>query len=78
MDEIDKAQLKLEGRCIHCKEKLPNHLTDCELHPRHDVLKGIKNISYHLNNTLAGIAEKAEDVDYRKKLEELLRVRLKK
>jgi hypothetical protein len=72
MDEIDKAQLKLEGRCIHCKEKLPNHLTDCELHPRHDVLKGIKGISFHLNKALSNIAYHADDDEKRKQIEEII------
>lgn len=72
MDEIDKAQLKLEGRCIHCKEKLPNHLTDCEQHPRQDLLKGIKGISFHLNKALSNIAYHADDEEKRKQLEEII------
>ena len=77
MDEIDRAQLKLEGRCIYCKEKLPEHLEGCEKHPRHDVLKSVKNISHYLNNVLSDIAEKAKDETTRKQLEEII-VKIKK
>lgn len=72
MDEIDKAQLKLEGRCIECREKLPNHLPECIKHPRRDLLKSIKDISYYLKNVLGDISKKAEDDDTRKQLEELI------
>jgi hypothetical protein len=77
MDDIDKIQLKLEGRCIRCKEKLPEHLENCEKHPKHDVLKSVKNISHYLNNALNDIAEKAKDEKTRKQLEELI-VKIKK
>jgi len=72
MDEIDKAQLKLEGLCIHCKEKIPNHLTDCEQHPRRELLKGIKGISFYLKNVLTNIAHYADDDEKRKQLEEII------
>ncbi len=72
MDAVDTAQLRLEGRCIYCKEKLPEHITSCEKHPKHDVLKSVKNISYYLNKTLNNIAEQAEDEEKRKVIEELI------
>lgn len=72
MDEIDKAQLKLEGRCINCKEKLPQHLPDCVNHPRRDLLKSVKGISFYLKNALDDISKKAEDESTRKQLEELI------
>lgn len=33
MDKIDKAQLILEGRCVECKERLPDHSKNCSQHP---------------------------------------------
>jgi hypothetical protein len=72
MDKIDKAQLKLEGRCIHCKEKLPQHLTDCEDHPKRDILRSLKRISGHFNDALKKIADRAESAEYRKQMEEML------
>lgn len=32
-DDVDIAQLKLEGRCVDCKELLPNHDIGCKHHP---------------------------------------------
>lgn len=40
-DPVDIAQLKLEGRCTECAEKLPKHLLECSQHPRKYVLKAI-------------------------------------
>jgi hypothetical protein len=73
MDDVDKAQLKLEGRCIHCKEKLPEHLENCVNHPRLAVLNGIKNTSHYLKDSLEKIAERAKETKLSlKQLEELL------
>lgn len=72
MDEIDQAQLKLEGRCVYCKEKLPEHLKDCKKHPRYTLLKSIKDINFHLNTALSNIAHHAEDDEKRKQLEEII------
>jgi len=72
MDEIDQAQLKLEGRCVYCKEKLPEHLNDCKKHPRYTLLKSIKDINFHLNNALTKIAEEALDEQKRKQIEEII------
>ena len=33
MDAVDKAQLILEGRCVECKERLPEHSKSCSQHP---------------------------------------------
>jgi hypothetical protein len=63
MDDVDTAQLKLEGRCIHCKEKLPEHLENCVNHPRLAVLNGIKNSSYYLKTKLVKIAERAKETE---------------
>lgn len=72
MDDVDTAQLKLEGRCVQCKEKLLEHLATCEKNPRVKILKGVKNISYFLNTTLSSIAENADDPKKRRFLEEYL------
>jgi len=73
MDKVEIAQLKLEGRCIHCKEKLPEHLENCVSHPRLAVLNGIKNTSYYLKTKLVKIAERAKETELSlKQLEELL------
>ena len=44
MDKIDKAQLILEGRCVKCKERLPEHSKDCSLHPWRHVLVALNKL----------------------------------
>ena len=44
MDKVDKAQLILEGRCVKCKERLPEHSKDCSLHPWRHVLVALNKL----------------------------------
>jgi hypothetical protein len=73
MDDVDTAQLKLEGRCVHCKEKLPEHLKNCVNHPKLAVLNNIKTSSSYLKTQLEKIAERAKETELSmKQLAELL------
>lgn len=45
MDDVDKAQLILEGRCVKCKEHLPEHSKDCSLHPWRHVLVALNKLN---------------------------------
>jgi hypothetical protein len=47
-DQTDIAQLKLEGRCVECRERLPKHDTECSQHPRRFVLKAIDGLKQYL------------------------------
>lgn len=44
MDDVDKAQLILEGRCVECTELLPKHTTDCSQHPWRPVLGALNKL----------------------------------
>ena len=44
MDAVDKAQLILEGRCVKCKERLPEHSKECSLHPWRPVLQALTKL----------------------------------
>jgi hypothetical protein len=58
MDAVDKAQLILEGRCVKCKERLPEHSKDCSLHPWRPVLRVLTK----LRNKLAADSEENKSV----------------
>ncbi len=44
MDDVDKAQLILEGRCVECKELLPKHTKNCSQHPWRTVLSALNKL----------------------------------
>jgi|688.fasta_scaffold2196769_2 hypothetical protein len=48
MDDVDKAQFILEGRCTECTELLPKHTTDCSRHPWKPVLGALNKLKVHL------------------------------
>lgn len=48
MDEVDRVQLKLEGRCVECKERLPNHSRECSQHPWRTVLGALNKLKTQL------------------------------
>ena len=54
MDEIDKAQLILEGRCIECTERLPYHSKECSQHPWKFVILALNNLKQKLTNADKG------------------------
>jgi hypothetical protein len=41
-DQVDMAQLKLEGKCVECRELLPEHSVDCGDHPRKFLLTALE------------------------------------
>jgi hypothetical protein len=48
MDDVDKAQLILEGRCIECTALVPKHTTDCSRHPWRYVLGTLNKLKVQL------------------------------
>ena len=48
MDAVDKAQIVLEGRCLECKERLPEHSKDCSQHPWKTVMQILRNLKNKL------------------------------
>ena len=52
MNKVDKAQFILEGRCVKCKELLPNHSTDCSQHPWRPVLIALKVVNYEKDTSV--------------------------
>lgn len=51
MDDVDKAQLILEGRCVECKELLPKHTKECSQHPWRTVLVALKKLQKNKSTT---------------------------
>lgn len=49
MDEQDKVQKILEGRCILCDTRLPDHTVECEYSPYAQVQRKIDSINAELN-----------------------------
>jgi len=45
MDEQDKVQKILEGRCRECAEYLPEHAVRCSLHPLHALSVQLSSLS---------------------------------
>ena len=72
-DRDEQIQLKLEGRCLNCKEELPNHLIDCPDHPRLDVLDKVKRVGDLMGTVLQQISDRMNDPIRREFIEKFLR-----
>lgn len=60
-NDIEKAQIKLEGRCDLCMERLPNHLATCIHSPHYTVSDKLKHIAVHIDTVLNELEGKIED-----------------
>lgn len=49
MNDIDKAQTILEGKCLECNVYLPKHTIDCS---QNLLARSLRQIAVHLDNNL--------------------------
>lgn len=60
-NDIEKAQIKLEGRCDQCLERLPNHQATCIHSPHYTVSDKLKHIAVHIDTVMNELEGKLED-----------------
>lgn len=60
-NDIKNAQIILEGRCVECGKRLPDHLATCIHSPHYTLSDKLKHIAVHIDTVLNELEGKVED-----------------
>lgn len=77
--DVDKAQIKLEGRCTECFMPIHEHSGDCTQNPLYDSTVKLRHISKHIDDLIQTLSETLEaNNDKLDEIEQLLeKIKLK-
>lgn len=60
-NDINNAQTILEGRCVECGKRLPDHQATCVHSPHYTLSDKLKHIALHIDTVMTELEGKVEE-----------------